>query len=209
LRWQDHFERDDLIRRIRKLAREDLSMSQVAGKLGHGLNYNMVHGLATRAKPPILFGEKRAEVRRQKNGGVAKRPLTAPPAEFSRSDRNKVAIAVDAPKVSRIGFVILDEVDDFDGPTSVHFNDLRSAGGLQSGVPPRISDERCRFPLWPDRIGTQYRPQSFELMHCGKPVVPGTSWCHDCYAKVFFRPETKARPKRDRNGRKAGWEYGF
>lgn len=207
--WQDHFERNDLIRLIRELAKEDLSMSQVAERIGHGMNRHMVRGLANRAIPPIKFGEKRAEERKQKRDGVVERPLAAPTAEFTRGDHNKVAVSVAQPKPSRLGFVILDEVDDFDQPGPVHFNDLRSAGGLQSDVPPRISDDRCRFPLWPDRMGTPYRPQNFELMFCGKPVVPGTSWCPDCRAKAFEKEERKPRPKRDRNGRKAGWEYGF
>ena len=207
LRWQDHISRDDLIQRLRLLAAEGVSLKKAAEVIGFGLTRHKVNGIARRSQPPIAFGEKRTAARRTK----ADTPSVS--TARTRADegraRRKVALSVEPPKVTRIGFVILDEVQDFAEPASVHFDQLRSAGGLQSGVPPRISDDRCRFPLWPDRIGTQYRPQNFELLFCGKPVLPGKSWCADCYPKLFTTPEPKPRPKRDRNGRKAGWEYGF
>lgn len=210
LPWQDHFTREDLIARIRQLAEEDHSQRRVAEIIGHELTGNVVRGLANRAKPKVVFGEKRAIGRQQQNRGKATPYLVSPRSRVvDQKSRVKTVVTAEAPKAGRLGFVILDEVDDFAASGPVHFNDLRSAGGLGSGVPPSITDGRCRYALWPDRLGTHYRPRSFEMFLCGKPVVPGTSWCPDCTKVVFETKEQKPRPKLDRNGRRAGWELGF
>jgi len=41
---------------------------------------------------------------------------------------------------------------------------------------------RCQFPLWPDGPKPPREP-----IFCGKPALPGKSWCATCYAKLFHK----------------------
>jgi len=107
--------------------------------------------------------------------------------------------AADRP-VGRLKFVIVDEVFD-----SLHQLELRSN---RKG----ITDGRCRFPLWPDRIGSAERVSTSELMYCGAKCKDGSSWCEKHHVVVYEPappPVLKGQgKKRDTNGRRMGWEYG-
>lgn len=76
----------------------------------------------------------------------------------------------------------------------------------------RPGDGRCRFPLWPHRMGTKQRPSPEEMMYCGKPALPGTYWCEECHRKVYMPAPAKVGKgqgrKVDQSGRRIGWQYG-
>lgn len=71
-------------------------------------------------------------------------------------------------------------------PTDLNLKPMEKAAAVELGKmlnPPRpaktvplieIADTQCRYP---------YRKNG-EPVCCGKPVVPGTKWCRDCYGRT-------------------------
>jgi hypothetical protein len=96
-------------------------------------------------------------------------------------------------------------------PAGLKFFIVEEVGGDVHHDALRANDSRCRFPLWPDRMGTAERPKRTELYYCGKST-DGGSWCEEHRKVVFMPPPTKTNPGEGRkvnaDGRKAGWQYG-
>lgn len=71
-------------------------------------------------------------------------------------------------------------------PTDLNLKPMEKAAAVELGKilnPPRpaetvplieIEDTQCHYP---------YRKNG-EPVYCGKPVVPGTKWCRDCYGRT-------------------------
>lgn len=173
---------------VRRLAeREKLSAGEIAKAIGFNTTRNMVMGIVDRSRPKIVLPGPR-------HGGRPKqsRARTKPAAPRS----SDLPAPLPAPPAKRPQFFIVEEVGG-----AVHFDALRSG------------DHRCRYPLWPDRVGTKIKARPTELYYCGKPVLPGSSWCEACYAKVFMPPmAAKVAPGKGRRvdaaGRRVGWQYG-
>lgn len=173
---------DDQIFRVRRLAGEGKSSSQIARILGDGITKNRVVALCYRTRPRIPLSARSGP---KVDRSPTKRLKPAAPAA-----REPVA----APPRTGLTFFILEEEGG-----NVHHDSLK------------VGDDRCRYPLWPDRMGTAKRPKLTELYYCGAPT-DGGPWCKEHHDIVYMPAMAKSAPGRGRkvnaDGRRAGWQYG-
>lgn len=174
MHWSDKYTRAEFHALVRKLAeKEGLSASKIAAAIGLECTKNTIIRAAHDARPRIKLGEKRRaaiEERKRLNSGKIKGK-----GGYVLSDKPKRKPKVRAPVLveerPRPKFIILAEITE-DGP--MHKDDAR------------IGDGRCRFPLWPHRMGTQIKPSKSEQIFCGKRVEGGGAWCQECRRKVYL-----------------------
>lgn len=182
---------------IRRRAAQGLSASKIAQSIGFGTTKNMVCGLGNRARPAIRFSSnsdtaktvkksKRVAAKRKKAVRDSKKSLPEP-------------IVNPPSRGKRARFVILKDDDESSENRALHLLESPAVG-------------RCKYPLWPDRIGTAMRPSQFEMMYCGRATEVGSSWCPACREKVFMKAPKRVEPgqgrKKDDLGRRMGWQYG-
>jgi len=165
--WTDKYTRSQLVAVVRVMARDGKSASQIAKEIGLGVTKNIIIGLVNTSRPRIQL--------QGRGGAVDKDGMPRPKKEPSpgKTAPNKVPRVAGKP----LSFIILDEVATFDADPSLHISELEPKDG------------RCRFPLWPDRIGNLDRsPKQYELRYCGRPTIGDSSWCPDCRKKVYADP---------------------
>lgn len=178
MHWSDRYTREEFIHELRKLARMDgVSAAEAAKRIGLDVTKSMVLGLANRVKPKIQFGEPDRPRSAPPGPKVKAAPKPKKPPAPKKPVQLEGLLPISAPLWGGPRFVILGEVEDDDA--AVHLLKMPHHG-------------RCRFPLWPDRIGSTERLEGEEMMFCGKPTKHQKPYCKD-HQKLAYRESANVK----------------